>query len=140
LLNIKVLSANKICEILIAPPLLGPAMNPVKSPPFANKEIILLNTSITITSRKGDKGLSASRLGATKKTCRSAIHQYRELHRGNIISYPFTPSISKTASSQQIQEKNPIDMVISLFNAQLAQLTWLCWSNSKALVGNENIV
>jgi hypothetical protein len=89
--------------MLRVPTFLEPTKKLEKRPPFTIAKIILLNVSITITNRKEDNG--------------SPCLKPRDLLKK---AYQTTPSLPQTSSPQHIQQKIPINVIISLFNIQLA--------------------
>jgi hypothetical protein len=54
---------------------------------------------------------------------RATINQNGKVSRGNARKNPLSPFSTKTASPQNIKEKIPVDVIISLFQIQFAQNT-----------------
>lgn len=61
---------------------------------------------------------------ATKETTRTTINQNREASHGVTSRNPFPPLNAKIETPQQIRENLPVDMVVGVFQVQLADNTW----------------
>jgi hypothetical protein len=76
----------------------------------------------------------------TKEIMRAPINQDGEASRGNTSKCPYPLFSTKTTTPQEVGEELLVDMVVSLFQVQLANYAW----NSrfqpavKALIGYKN--
>jgi len=62
--------------------------------------------------------------GATEKTGQVAIPYNGEVHRRDTVRYPRAPYLSEPSTSQQIQYKLLLDMIVGVLKIHLAKHPW----------------
>jgi hypothetical protein len=56
---------------------------------------------------------------------RVTVNQDGNVGRGNARRNPFLPFRTKTTMTQKVGKELPVDMVVSLFQVQLSNNTWI---------------
>jgi hypothetical protein len=69
-----------------------------------------------------------------KKMGKSVVHQNRKANGTDTMSYLGTRFLPKTAHPQHVQQKIPVNVIISFFYVQFAWHTWFLMTLNKELL------